>query len=69
MTVYWIFNGGRLEARDDAGKLLRGWTADEQFGRQFAELLGHNQALSRLLLWPLLDSQSDPQLSTVIHSD
>jgi hypothetical protein len=63
MTANWIFNGGRLEARDDAGNLLRWWIATEALGRPFAELLGHSPELSRLLLWPLLERPEQPAAS------
>jgi hypothetical protein len=57
MTAIWMFEGGRLEARDEAGELLRWWLADEAMGRALAGLLNQAHSLSRLLLWPLLDAR------------
>lgn len=33
MTAIWTFESGRLEARNEAGELLRWWLADEAMGR------------------------------------
>jgi len=57
MTAIWMFEGGRLEARDQAGELLRWWLADEAMGRALAGLLNQAHSLSWLLLWPLLDAR------------
>jgi hypothetical protein len=56
MTAIWMFEGGRLEARNEAGELLRWWLADEAMGWPLAGLLNRAHSLSRLLLWPLLDA-------------
>lgn len=56
MTAIWIFEKGRLEARNKAGELLRWWLADEAIGRPFAGLLNQEHRLSCLLLWPLLNA-------------
>ena len=39
MTAIWMFEGGRLEARNEAGELLRWWLADEAMGWPLAGLL------------------------------
>ncbi|RZS80776.1 hypothetical protein [Pigmentiphaga kullae] len=57
MTAIWMFEGGRLEARDETGELLRWWLADEAMGRPLAALLNDTHSLSRLFLWPLLDAK------------
>ena len=57
MTAIWMFEGGRLEARNEAGELLRWWLADEAMGRPLAGLLNRAHSLSRLLLWPLLNAR------------
>lgn len=57
MTAIWVFDGGRLEARDEAGELLRCWLADEAMGGPLAAFLNQAHSLSRLLLWPLLDAR------------
>lgn len=57
MTAIWMFEGGRLEARNEAGELLRWWLADEAMGRPLAALLNQAHSLSRLLLWPLLNTR------------
>lgn len=57
MTAIWTFEGGRLEAHDEAGELLRWWLTDEAMGRPLAGLLNQTNSLSRLLLWPLLDAR------------
>lgn len=57
MTAIWMFEGGRLEAHDEAGELLRWWLADEAMGEPLAALLNQVQSLSRLLLWPLLNAR------------
>ncbi len=51
-AIWWTFEGGRLEARDEAGELLRWWLADEAMGRPLAGLLNQAHSLSRQLLWP-----------------
>lgn len=57
MTAIWMFEDGRLEARDEAGELLRSWLADEAMGRPLAGLLNQAHSMSQLLLWPLLDAK------------
>ncbi|MGY8573898.1 hypothetical protein [Paracidovorax citrulli] len=57
MTAIWMFESGRLEARNEAGELLRWWLADEAMGRPLAALLNQAHSLSRLFLWPLLDAK------------
>ena len=57
MTAIWMFEGGRLEARNEGGELLRWWLADEAMGRPLAGLLNQAHSLSRLLLWPLLNAR------------
>lgn len=52
MTPVWTFEGGYLMARNDAGRLLWAWLADEVMGQPLADLLNHAPALSRLLLPP-----------------
>lgn len=52
MTLVWTFEGGYLMARNEAGRLLWGWLADEVMGQPLADLLNHAPALSRLLLTP-----------------
>jgi hypothetical protein len=59
MTAMWTFEGRRLEARDEAGELLRWWLADEATGRPLAGLLNQAHSLSRLLLWPLLNTREE----------
>lgn len=59
MTANWIFEDGHLAARNDVGRLLRRWSADEAMGRGLALLLNQASGLSRLLLWPLLDAQEE----------
>ena len=57
MTAIWMFKGGRLEARNEAGELLRWWLADEAMGRPLAGLLNQAHSLSRLLLRPFLNTR------------
>lgn len=57
MTAIWMFESGRLEARNEAGELLRWWLADEAMGGPLAALLNQAHSLSWLLLWPLLDAK------------
>lgn len=57
MTAIWTFESGRLEARNEAGEVLRWWLADEAMGRPLAGLLNQAHSLSRLLLWPLLNAR------------
>ncbi len=57
MTATWKFEGGRLEARNEAGELLRWWFVDEAMSEPLAALLNQAHSLSRLLLWPLLDAK------------
>jgi hypothetical protein len=39
-----MFKGGRLEARNEAGELLRWWLADEAMGRPLAGLLNQGSS-------------------------
>ena len=59
MTAIWMFEGGRLEARNEAGELLRWWLADEAMGRPLAGLLNQAHSLSRLLLWRIDHDKED----------
>lgn len=59
MTAIWTFEAGRLQARNEGGKLLRWWVADESTGQSLAGLLNQTHSLSQLLLWPLLDAKED----------
>lgn len=52
MNAIWTFEVGHLVARNDAGRLLWAWLADEVMGRPLADLLNQAPALSRLLLPP-----------------
>lgn len=54
MNAIWTFEDGHLVAKSDAGKMLLAWLADEAIGRPLADFLNHNQALSRLMLPPLV---------------
>lgn len=52
MTLVWTFEGGYLMVRNEAGRLLWAWLADEVMGQPLADLLNHAPALSRLLVTP-----------------
>ena len=52
MTLVWTFEGGYLMVRNEAGRLLWAWLADEVMGQPLADLLNHAPALSRLFVTP-----------------
>ena len=59
MDAIWTFEDGRLMASDEAGKLLRQWAAEETMGLPLAAALNQAQSLSRLFLWPLLNTEKE----------
>lgn len=50
MTAQWVFTGGRLQARNEAGAVLVEWVADDEMGPPLADLFNQAPALGRLLL-------------------
>lgn len=58
MKALWIFEGGRLVARDLTGAELAAWLVDEAMGRPLAALLNHAVDLSCMLL-PLWITQKE----------
>lgn len=50
MTAQWVFTGGRLQARNEAGAVLVEWLADEGMGPPLADLFNQAPAIGRLLL-------------------
>lgn len=62
MTVVWKFEAGILEARNNDGKVICGWSADMILGQSLADLLNQNRDLARLILWPLWEDTKSSQI-------
>ena len=52
MRAIWSFEGDRLTAKDDSGRVVTSWIAEKIMGLCLANLLNVNASLSDLLLWP-----------------
>lgn len=60
MTAHRSFEDNHLVAHDNAGALVRAWSADETLGLPFVDLFNHYPDLSRLLLPPDDGQQPSP---------